>query len=88
MKKNNQEGFSAVAGLLVIVVLALIGFAGWRVLGNQEANNTEQTTSSEQQNDAPEVNDEQDLEEAENYLDDQDIDGELDTSDIDQSLNQ
>lgn len=29
MKKNNQRGFSAVEGLLVVVIIGLIGFVGW-----------------------------------------------------------
>lgn len=83
--KNNQKGFGAVEVLLVIVLLAIIGFLGWRFYTNQDKDsNTQEPTSQTTETDqVPEVNSSSDLDEAEDYLKSSDIDKELDTSEID-----
>src|SRR5687768_14525746 len=43
--KVNQKGFSAVEILIVLVVIGLIGGAGWYVLHNRQDKNTESTTT-------------------------------------------
>ncbi len=48
MKKNikNQQGFSSVEAILIVVIIAIIGFAGWYVYNaNKKANNTIDTAS-------------------------------------------
>jgi hypothetical protein len=46
--KNNQKGFSAVEGLLILVIVGLIGFIGWYVWDKKQddkkASDTPQTT--------------------------------------------
>ena len=53
--KNNQKGFSVVEILVVIVVVALLGFVGWRVYDNQQNNSDDNASSTtpaaEQSND-------------------------------------
>ncbi|MDZ7744199.1 MAG: hypothetical protein U5K77_00345 [Candidatus Saccharibacteria bacterium] len=89
MMRNNQQGFSAIAIIAILVVVAVVAFAGWRVYDAQE-NGTESTpeVTSQERTPAPEVSDSQDLEEAESYLKDIDVDSELDTSEIDEALNE
>jgi hypothetical protein len=36
--KKDQKGFSTVEAIIIIVVLGIVGFAGWRVLGSKNAN--------------------------------------------------
>lgn len=82
--KSNQSGFSVIEILIVIAVLVVIGFVGWRFISTkQQADNG---TSQSQQ--APEVNNSDDLKEAEEFVEGTDVDGQLDTSEIDSALNQ
>ena len=51
MYKNNQRGFSAVEGLLIVVIVAIIGGVGYYVWHAQkQSNNTLSTASSTSQN--------------------------------------
>lgn len=46
MKKTNQSGFSGVEGLLIIVIVAIVGFAGWWVYKSKnDINKTQQNTA-------------------------------------------
>lgn len=47
--KNNQKGFGVVGALIVIAIVALIGFAGWYIWQkNSDKNNSKQTNNSKQ----------------------------------------
>src|SRR3989344_5613351 len=47
MMKKDQKGFSAVEGLLIIVVVSIIGFVGWYVVNKHKAAvNTTQATQT------------------------------------------
>lgn len=88
MTKSNQQGFSPVVILLLVALLALVGFAGWRIYSQNEQS-TQTGTSSQQNSDpVPQVENAQDLEKAEGYLKDSDIDKELDTNEIDSAINE
>ena len=85
MNKLKTAGFSAVEVLVVVVLVGIIGFVGWKVYDNGKTSNTA-TTAPTQQDDVPAVNSASDLDKAEDYLNDQDIDKQLDTSEIDSTL--
>jgi prepilin-type N-terminal cleavage/methylation domain-containing protein len=85
---SNNKGFSVVEILIVVAVVGLIGFVGWKVYDNRQSDNSKQQASTEQQDaDAvPAVNGTSDLKESEDYLNSQDIDKELDTTELDEAL--
>lgn len=76
--KRTQKGFGVVEAILILVVVGLLAFVGWRLWeANQEdflgtdSTSTSQTTSKE----APEINNASDLDKATKTLKDTDIDG-------------
>jgi hypothetical protein len=51
--KNNQKGFSAIEGLLILIIICLIGFSGWYVWNSKQTsdvpnNNVTKTVSAKQ----------------------------------------
>jgi predicted negative regulator of RcsB-dependent stress response len=84
----NQKGFSAVEALLLVLVIALLVFVGWRYWYSQQVDQQPEPAAIEQQdqNEPPEINSQEDLQQSEDFLLEQDIDGELDTSEIDSAL--
>ncbi len=83
-KQNLQAGFGAVMVLLVLVALGLVGFIGWRVYEMNKPVDSESTTVTG--NDA--IDSAEDLDDAKDEVNSQDIDAELDTSDIDATLSE
>jgi hypothetical protein len=90
MKNKLQAGFSAVEGLLVVVVLVAVGAVGYFALNrsmDKTASDSKTTTSvNDSEPAAPEVKTTSDLAEAEQTLDsseldaaDSELDAELDT---------
>ncbi len=49
MKKLNQTGIAHLAAILVVVVIAVVGFAGWRVLGSKKTESNSSQTSPNQE---------------------------------------
>ena len=90
MKKNNSsKGFSIVEVALVFVVVAIISLLGWTFLNKQSTNDTPNTDIINNpivEDKLPEVNSNEDLQSAEDALNAIDIDKEIDTSDIEASL--
>jgi|GEM_PF-2555905 competence protein ComGC len=80
--KLNKHGFAFVELLLIVAIIALAGFFVVTIMNRDDTVNTDQTTTEQ----TPEVNNSEDLNEAEQFLDNTDIDSELDTSEIDQAL--
>lgn len=92
MRNNNQRGFGAIEAVLIIVVVALVAFIGWRLYAaysNDQAPAAEQSstqTSDAASSDVPEVNNSGDLEDAEQYLKGSDVNAKLDTSELEAAL--
>lgn len=95
MRNNKQYGFGVVEAILIIVIIGVLGFIAWRVYdsgmlgGNGEPAKSQKNEESAEQsktNEPPEVNNEEDLEAAEQYLKDTDVEGETDTSEMDAAL--
>lgn len=87
---SNQKGASAVEAFLLFVIVALIGLVGWYVYQAQpetavnDSSSSSQTASSDP---VPQIQNEDDLKEAEEFLNSSDLDKELDSSEIDAALN-
>lgn len=82
MNKLNSRGFSPIAVILLVAVIALVGYAGWTVYNAQPDDDAPAATTS--QNDA--IENAEDLDAANEELNAQDIDTQLDTSEIDDAL--
>lgn len=83
MRRQDQRGFAHLILVVVLIVtLAVVAFAFWRIQGQPTEETPEQATSQEA--DAIESSD--DLEAAEEELQQADIDAELNTKEIDSTL--
>lgn len=88
--KFNQGGFSIVETVIVVAVLALVGFIGWRVYDGMQSKQAAETTqtTNETSKQAPEVKNSEDLQKAEDFVNNTDVNKTLDTGDIDSALSQ
>lgn len=74
---RNNKGFSIVEVLIIVLVLALVGFIGWKVwdnLANKPAA-TNDTTTQQETTPATEVESKSDLDKVDKTLDDTNVDG-------------
>lgn len=89
MSRNNQRGIAHLGILLLVVVVAAIGLVGWKVYEKQQTANAPATSQTETEaSDVPQVNSASDLKEAEDYVRNTDVDGQLDTTEIDAALSE
>lgn len=74
---KKSSGFSVVEILIVIAVVVLLGFIGYRVwsASNQPAAETTPTTSQTQKDEAPQINEASDLNKADSALDSTNVEG-------------
>lgn len=95
-KNSRQNGFSIVEAVIVVGVLALVVFIGWRAY---EANQAKEdmnaqtaaplvTNPNGSQSELPQVAKKEDLQAAAAFLNDASIDKDLDTSEIDAVLSE
>jgi len=47
--KKNESGFSVVEVLIVIVILGVLGFVGWKVMGNKKSDGSKSQTTQSQE---------------------------------------
>lgn len=81
---HNQKGATHIIAALVIVLVAVVGFAGYRVMdANKDKDGT--TTTSSQVPDK--IQSKNDIEQASTALDSEDSDTTLDPSQLDSDLN-
>jgi predicted PurR-regulated permease PerM len=84
---NKQEsGFGASVIVLIVLVVAVIGLVGYKVVDSSRTKDTKEVTKKTQTVDNPVINSTQDLDKTSEELNLQDIDAELDTTDIDAAL--
>ncbi len=86
MRKTNQDGVAHV-GLIVVLILviALVAFAFWRIQDEATDSDTTQPTSSEVEQSEP-IEDASELEAIEDELEATDIDAELGTDELDEVI--
>lgn len=84
-KNNLQRGFTAFEAIIIVVVLLIIGFVGWKLYDNNQKKKAE---DSSQVAEPPEIKNADDLETTESYLNQVDINKALNTSEIDAALNE
>lgn len=88
MKLNkNHYGFGAVEVILILAVLGLVGFLGWRLYEANKAPEVE-TANSTTSDDVPAIEKAEDLDAAADTMHNQKIDEALDTSEMDEALGQ
>lgn len=85
---SNQRGVGALEMVLLLVLVGLIGVVGWFVYkaNNDNLGGGDYSDTSARQSDIPAVNSASDLKATEQYLNSQDLDKELNTSEIDAAL--
>ena len=82
---NDQQGFELVTVAVIIVVVALVAFAGFRINANRTKKNSTQTASQEPSVPAS-IKSQADLQKASDALDAQQPDKQLDTSTLDKNI--
>jgi len=87
MNKFNNSGFGAVGVLIVVVVIAVVGLVGYKVYDTSKSSDDKAQEITTSVSDNPTIQNAQDLDSTAEELNSQDIDAELDTSDIDATLN-
>jgi uncharacterized protein (UPF0333 family) len=75
--KRTQNGFAHLALVLLVLIMIVIAFAGYRVIKNRQAKTTANTTSTAITNSAETINSNADLDKAANSLNGQSVDSTL-----------
>lgn len=83
----DKKGFSTLETVLMVIIIAVVGFVGWYAYKQRQSNSGSNIKPAETQyQTVPEIKEPEDLEDAQKLLDDADIEKELDTTDIDSVL--
>lgn len=89
MSRNNQRGVAHLGILLLVVIVVAVGLVGWKVYEKQQATDAPAASQTETEaSGVPQVNSASDLKEAEDYVRGTDVDGRLDTTEIDAALSE
>jgi hypothetical protein len=84
MKKLRQAGFTAVEGIVIVVIVAALAFVGYWVMSRQPDSTKDVDTSASEDVEAPAVDNTDDLDTAEQALDESDLDeGTTDNAELD-----
>lgn len=86
MRNRNTDGFSVVEIVLVVAVIGLLGFGVWTLYQTEQSQQETATPQASQVAQPPEVNSADDLGKAEKYLEESDLEQDLDTSEFDDVL--
>ncbi|MEK7153436.1 MAG: hypothetical protein AAB834_05790 [Patescibacteria group bacterium] len=81
-----QKGSAHILAILAVIVVAAVGFVGYRVMNNDEGPASE-TSSQSSQVVPDEIRSDQDLEQAGTALDSEQLDSDLDPAQLDTDLN-
>lgn len=87
---KSQHGFSAVAVLLILVIVGLVGVIGWRVFDTQQSLKPSSSATVKQQaaqgSDSAALNSKADVEDVQKQLDSVNVDSDLDATALDSDL--
>lgn len=83
-----SKGFSLVEVVLVVAVVGLLAFGAWTLYQTEQQQDVVKQPQQTQSSQPPEINDSGDLEEAEDYLQESDVQEELDTTVIDETFSE
>ncbi len=83
--RNNTAGFSHLVIVLAIAVVLVVGIVGYRVINNQDPQQSA-TTQSTDQSEAP-IQSSADVQKASDSLDTENIDSDLNTTELDDDVN-
>ena len=90
MKSTDTKGFAVLGLVLIVLLVGVIGFAGWTVYSNSK-DDTNSTATSEQvaadETAEQTINTASDIDTSTQELDSADIDSQLDTSGLDEDIN-
>jgi len=86
MKKTSQRGFGHLGLLLLLVIAAVVVFAGYKVYKNQNTDKSVSDTTSTVSQSAQSIKSSADLNSAETELSNQNIDGDLNPSNFDSDV--
>lgn len=83
-----SRGFSLVEVVLVVAVVGLLAFGAWTLYQTEQQQDVVKQPQQTQSSQPPEINDSGDLEKAEDYLQESDVQEELDTTVIDETFSE
>lgn len=83
----NSQGASHIVLVALVAVLAVVGFAGYKVLGNNSKDNASTQAQTESVTAPDKIKTKADLQQSAKSLDNADVDKSLDSTQLDSDLN-
>lgn len=84
--KRTQKGFAHLALVLLLLVVAVVAFAGYRVVKDRQDKTAANKTSTAITNSSQTINSKADLDKAANTLNSQSVDSDLNPSSLDSDI--
>ncbi len=84
--KRTQTGFAHLALVLLVLVMAVVAFAGYKVVKDRQAKTTANTTSTAITNTSETINTKADLDKALNSLNGQSVDSTLNPASLNNDI--
>jgi Flp pilus assembly protein TadG len=84
--KRTQKGFAHLALVLLILVVAIVAFAGYKVVKNRQDKTAANTTSTAITNSSQTINSKADLDKASSTLNSQSVDSDLNPASLDSDI--
>jgi uncharacterized protein (UPF0333 family) len=86
MKKTSQTGFAHLGSLLLVLVLVVIAFAGYKVAQNHNSKVKNSTSTAANTEQVQTIKSASDLDKAQTTLDNTNVDGDLNPDSMDQDV--
>ena len=85
--KRTSKGFAHLSLLLLVLVVAVVAFAGYKVVKNRQVKTTANQTSTAIIQSAGQIKNTADLDNAANTINSQNVDGDLNPNDLNGDVN-